>query len=105
LAHCRRKIEQPCFVLEADGRAILAFLASDLNQARALCSEPWFIADLASYRSLGLPVWNGTAELKLRMANSVETAEVEIALAGELARGDYEGRIFAFLLPVDAPCQ
>jgi hypothetical protein len=105
LARCRQKLEQPCFVLEMDGRAVLAFLASDLNQARGLCSENWFITELASYRSYGLPVWDGTAEFTVRIANPAEAAKVQMALDNELVRREYEGHIFAFLLPVDAPSQ
>jgi hypothetical protein len=80
-------------------------MAGDLNRAKCLCSEPWFVTELASYRSRGLPIWNGTAELRLRRANSVETAEVQIASASERVRGEYEAHVLAFLLPVDAACQ
>jgi len=80
-------------------------LASDLKQAGDLCSEEWFITKLASYRSLGLPVWNGITELRLRIANSVEATEVQIAPVSELMRGESEGHIFAFRLPIDALCQ
>jgi hypothetical protein len=81
------------------------FFASDLNQATGLCSEDWFITELASYRSHGFAVWDGTAEFTVRIANPAEAAKVQMALVNELVRGEYEGHIFAFLLPVDASCQ
>ena len=90
------------FVLETGGRALLAFRAGGIEQATALCSEDWFVEELASYRSRGRPIWDGAAELKIRRANSREAAEIQIALTGELARREYEGYVFVFFVPVDA---
>ena len=85
-------IEAKEFVLETRGRAVLAFLAGGLEQARDLCSQHWFIDELASYRSCGQPIWDGAAE-------------VQIALATERCRKEYNGYVFAFLVPVDANLQ
>jgi hypothetical protein len=90
------------FVLEAGGHAVLAFLAGDVEQARELCAQDWFVEELASYRSSGRPIWNGVAELKIRRANTCEAAELRIALSGERAREEYEGYVFVFFVPVDA---
>jgi hypothetical protein len=103
VARPRQKLKKQCFVLEVNGRPVLGFLASDLNQARDLCSKDWFITELASYHSGGIPVFSGMAKLGIRVASALETAEVQMALVGELTRGEYNGHIFAFLLPVDAP--
>ena len=101
----RQNIRDKGFVLETGGRALLAFMAGGIEQARQLCSEDWFVEELASYRSSGRPIWDGSAELKVRRANPREAAEIQIALAGELARREYEGHVFVFFVPVDADLQ
>jgi hypothetical protein len=70
----RPTIEQQEFVLESSGRAVLAFLANGIEQARDLCRQEWFVGELASYRSCGLPIWNGTAEPGIRRAHACEAA-------------------------------
>jgi hypothetical protein len=98
----RQNIKAKGFVLEAGGRALLAFMAGGLEQAKQLCAEDWFVEELASYRSRGHPIWDGVAELKVRRANPREAAEIQIALTGELVRREYEGYVFVFFVPIDA---
>jgi hypothetical protein len=98
-------IEQKEFVLETGGRAVLAFLAGGLEQARDLIAQDWFTDELAAYRSSGQPIWDGNTELRIRCADASEAAEVQIALAAERCRKEYDGYIFAFLVPVDASLQ
>jgi hypothetical protein len=98
-------IEAKEFVLETRGRAVLAFLAGDLEQARDLCSQRWFMDELAAYRSCGQPIWDGAANLRIRCAKPCEAAEVQVALATERCRREYDGYVFAFLVPVDASLQ
>ena len=98
----RQNVRERGFVLETCGRALLAFMAGGLEQARRLCAEDWFVEELASYRSCGHPIWDGAAELKVRRANPREAAEIQIALTGELARREYQGYVFVFFVPVDA---
>jgi hypothetical protein len=97
----RHNIKEKGFVLETNGRAVLAFMAGGIEQAKNLCSEHWFTEELACYRSSGQPIWDGSAELKVRRANVSEAAEIQIALTGELARKEYGGYLFVFLVPVD----
>jgi hypothetical protein len=101
----RQTIGQKEFVLESSGRAVLAFLAGGLEQARDLCSQHWFMDELASYRSCGQPIWDGATGLRIRCANPSEAAEVQVALATERCRKEYDGYVFAFLVPVDASLQ
>jgi hypothetical protein len=101
----RQNIQEKGFVLETDGRALLAFMAGGVEQAKRLCSEDWFVEELASYRCSGHPIWDGATELKIRRANVGEAAEIQIALTGELARKEYEGYVFVFFVPVDAELQ
>jgi hypothetical protein len=101
----RRDITREGFVLEADGRAILAFYADDLEHARDLCTRPWFAEELATFRSDGRPLWDKNRRLSLRRVGVAEDAELQIALTAEIARGEYEGTIFAFFVPIDASLQ
>ena len=84
---------------------MLALMSSDIEQARKLCSEDWFFEELASYRSCGLPIWDGVAELCVRRANAREKAELEAAYRAEQCRREYEGYVFAFLVPIDPALQ
>jgi hypothetical protein len=68
------------FVLEIGGRVVLAFRAGNIDEARCLCMQDWFTQELASYRSRGLPVWDGLAEVNIRRANASEAAELQTAL-------------------------
>ncbi len=98
----RQNIKEQGFVLETEGRALLAFSAGSIEQARALCAEDWFVEELTSYRSQGRPIWDGSAELRIRRASAPEAAEIQIALTTELVRKEYEGYVFVFFVPVDA---
>ncbi|SDT47605.1 hypothetical protein [Bradyrhizobium canariense] len=101
----RQNIKEKGFVLETGGRAVLAFRAASMEEARDLCSQDWFVEELASYRSCGHPIWDGTTELRIRRANATESAEIQIALTTELARKEYEGHVFVFFVPVDTNLQ
>ncbi len=72
-------------MLEIGGRAILALMGRDIERAREFCAQAWFAEELATYRSLGHPIWDGTAELRVRRANAHEAAELRVALCLERA--------------------
>ena len=76
-------------------------MSRDLERARRLCGEPWFVTELASYRACGLPLWDGTSRLSVRHANTREAAALQVALHLELSRDEYEGHVFAFLTGID----
>jgi hypothetical protein len=93
------------FVLEIGGRPVLALAGHSIEQAHELCSQAWFLEELGSYRTLGNPIWDGEAKFTLRRASVREAAGLEVALQGEQARGEYEGYVFVFLVPVDSVLQ
>lgn len=101
----RQKIQSREFVLEVGGRAVLALFADDIEHARTFCSRGWFWVELATYRSHGCPIWDSASELKIRHAKPFEVAELHLALGLERFRKDYDGYVFAFLVPVDADLQ
>jgi hypothetical protein len=98
----RQSIGRRAFALEIGERTVLAFSAASIRQATDFCAQEWFTAELGAYRSSGQPIWDGASELKIRCASPCEAAKLEAALATERARGEYDGYIFAFLVPVDA---
>jgi hypothetical protein len=100
----RQKIQQE-FVLEVGGRAVLAFFADDIEHAQTFCSQDWFWDELATYRSSGCPILDSTSDLRIRHAKPCEVAELQIALGLERFRKEYDGYVFAFLVPVDADPQ
>ncbi|WP_213742174.1 hypothetical protein [Bradyrhizobium sp. dw_411] len=100
----RQKIQQ-AFVLEVGGRAVLALFAGDIEHARTFCSQDWFWGELATYRSGGRPIWDSTSDLRIRHAKPCEVTELHIALELEQFRREYDGYVFAFLVPVDADLQ
>jgi hypothetical protein len=98
----RQTAGQQEFVLEIGGRPVLALMSRDIEGAGELCSQAWFVEELASYRSRGEPIWDGTAALRVRRADAREATDLRVALGLERARKEYEGYVFAFLMPIDA---
>ena len=95
------RIGAQSFVFEVDGQPVLALSSSSIEGARALCSEAWFIEELAAYHSGGRPIWNREAELRVRPANADETMKLQTARKQERAHGAYAGYAFAFFVPLD----
>jgi hypothetical protein len=58
----------PIFTIVIDSRPILVFEAKNLRQASELCHEQWLKSDLAEALSGGLPLWDGRAKLRARLA-------------------------------------
>jgi hypothetical protein len=100
-----RQKNQQEFVLEVGGRAVLALFAGDIEDAQTFCSQGWFWDELAIYRSSGCPILDTTSDLRIRTANPCEVAELHLALGLERFRKEYDGYVFAFLVPVDADLQ
>jgi hypothetical protein len=50
------------------------FEAQSMRKAQELCHEQWLKDDLAEARSDGVPLWDGKAKLRARMALPDETA-------------------------------
>lgn len=96
----KRQISET-FVLEIGGRPMLVFAAANLAAAQAFCGEDWLMEELASYRSYGNPIWDGNSVLNVRIAQAHEASELQIAIAAERARREYDGCAFAFLVPID----
>jgi hypothetical protein len=101
----RQSTENRAFVLEVGSRAILVLPADGAAKAADFCAQDWFKAELATYRSGGQSIWDGESALSIRYADPREAAQLDIALETELVRGEYDGYVFAFLVPIDAAPQ
>ena len=53
---------------------MLVFEAKNLREAHELCHEQWLKSDLAEAKSNGVPLWDGKAKLRARMASPDESA-------------------------------
>jgi hypothetical protein len=62
------------FTIEIGGTPTLVFEAQNLREAHALCDEQWLKGDLAEAKSNGVPLWDGKAKLRARMALPDESA-------------------------------
>ena len=67
------------FALEVDGRPIIAFEASRINEARQICKESWLLDDLAVLKSGGAPLRAAKSKLSVRPATSEEITVFEQA--------------------------
>ena len=66
------------YTIEIGDTPILVFEAQNLREAHELCHEQWLRGDLTEARSEGVPLWDGKAKLRARVA-----APGEIALFAE----------------------
>ena len=62
------------FTIEIGGTPMLTFGAQNLREAHELCHEEWLKADLAEAESDGVPLWDGKAKLRARIALPDEMA-------------------------------
>jgi hypothetical protein len=62
------------FTIETGGTPTLVFEARNLREAHELCHEQWLKSDLAEAKRDGVPLWDGKAKLRARMALPDEVA-------------------------------
>jgi hypothetical protein len=86
------------FTIEIGDTPTLVFEAQSLREARELCHEQWLMGDLAEAKSDGVPVWDGKAKLRARMA-----VPDEIALVAEAKDngGPSDGLMLVYLVELD----
>lgn len=88
-------------MLEIDGVPVLALRSHSKKGAMDITREVWFRDELASYRTKGQPLCPKRSVFKVRNACSREAEELRISAASEKAGGEFDGWVFAFLLPID----
>jgi len=62
------------FTIEIGDTPTLTFEAQNLREAHELCHEQWLKDDLAEAKSGGVPLWDGKAKLRARIALPDESA-------------------------------
>jgi hypothetical protein len=62
------------FTIEIGDMPMLTFEAQNLREAQELCREQWLKDDLAEAKSGGVPLWDGKATLRARIALPDESA-------------------------------
>ncbi len=62
------------FTIEIGGTPTLSFEAQCLREAQELCREQWLKDDLAEAKSNHVPLWDGKAPLRARIALPGESA-------------------------------
>ena len=88
------------FVIETDGRALVAFQAVSHQEAMGLRKEQWFRDELAALRSEKKPVWDGQTILSARNATMTEAAEFQTAKVSA-TKNDDDGMLLVYLIPLD----
>ena len=88
----------PVFTIEIDGTPTLTFEAQSLREAHELCHEHWLKNDLAEAKSDGVPLWDGKAKLKARIA-----LPNEMALFAEAKNNGqpFDGLMLVYLIELD----
>jgi hypothetical protein len=86
------------FTILIGGKPILVFEAKNLREAYELCREQWLKSDLAEARSEDVPLWDGKAPIRARVA-SEEEAALFAAATDEAAPSD--GLKLVYLIPLD----
>ena len=62
------------FTIEIGNTPTLTFEAQNIREAQELCHERWLKDDLAQAKSHNIPLWDGKAKLRARMALPDESA-------------------------------
>jgi hypothetical protein len=86
------------FTIEIGDTPTLVFEAQNLREAHELCHEQWLKGDLTEAKSDGVPLWDGKAKLRARMA-----VPDEIALFAEAKNngGLSDGLMLVYLVELD----
>src|ERR1700730_13702368 len=86
------------FTIEIGDTPTLTFEAQNLREAHELCHEEWLKDDLAEAKSDGVPLWDGKAELRARIALPDESA-----LFAEAKHNDQpsDGLLLVYLIELD----
>jgi hypothetical protein len=86
------------FTIEIGDTPTLALEAQNLREAHGLCQEQWLKRDLTEAKSNGVPLWDGKARLRARIASPNEsTMFAEAKNSGEPS----DGLMLVYLVELD----
>jgi hypothetical protein len=87
------------FTIEIGNTPTLVFEAQNLREAHELCHEQWLKGDLAEAKSDGVPLWDGKAKLRARMAVPGEIALfADVKNSGEPS----DGLMLVYIVELDS---
>jgi hypothetical protein len=86
------------FTIEIGDTPTLAFEAHDLREAHELCHEQWLKDDLAEAKSDGVPLWDGKAKLRARIALPDERV---VFAEAKNNGGQSDGLMLVYLVELD----
>jgi hypothetical protein len=86
------------FTIEIGGTPTLTFEVQNLREANELCREQWLKDDLAEAKSDGVPLWDGKAMLRARIALPDESAVFSEAKNSGQAS---DGMMLVYLVELD----
>jgi hypothetical protein len=89
------------YVAQISGRGIVAFEASDEDEAKARIADMAFRRDLIVFQHGGRPLWDGVSEIELREALPRETETWQASGATEGKSSRAKRRVF--LVPIVDP--
>jgi hypothetical protein len=98
----RSKPPPRVYVIESNGKALVAFEAVSGREASELLKEGWFRGELLSLRSDKQQVWDGDFLLTARIGNDAEIAEFRSSASRTQAQ-ESDGLFLAYLIPLDGP--
>src|ERR1700676_905467 len=86
------------FTIEIGDTPTLTFEAQNLREAHELCHEQWLKDDLAEAKSDGVPLWDGKAKLRTRIALPAERA---VFAEAKDSGGTSDGLMLVYLVELD----
>ena len=87
------------YVVETNGKPLLAFEAVSGREAAQLLKEGWFRDELLAVRSNTQQVWDGASGLRTRIGNDAEISEFR--RCASRVNKDSDGLFLAYLIPID----
>ena len=86
------------FTIEIGGTPTVTFEAKSLRDANEICNALWLRDDFTSAHSNGAPLWDGKAQLRVRMGY-----EGEIATFGDASKDaqSSDGMLLVYLVELD----
>ncbi len=86
------------FTIEIGGLPTVTFEAKNLREASEICNAPWLRDDFASAYTNGAPLWDGRAQLRVRMGY-----EGEIATFSDASKDAQpsDGMLLVYLVELD----
>jgi hypothetical protein len=95
-----KNITTSIYVVQINGRAVVAFAAVSYAEARELIKERWFLMELKAQTSGGIRLLDDKAKLSIKAAT---LTEIEATADVLCSSSQIDGLALAYLIKLDAP--